>query len=307
MNDKEKIAAVVVTYNRKELLKQCLNALLNQSYPLDSVIVIDNASTDGTENLIKKEFLSNPKIDYLKLSENTGGAGGFYEGVKRGYEKGYDWLWLMDDDGLPEINCLENLLRYNKKGAIISPLVINIEKKDELSFVINDYKNNKMIKQLRDVKEEIYYKTGILFNGVLVSRKLIQNIGYPKKEMFIYGDETEYFYRAIKNNFTVITVTKAIHYHPKEKFHHKRILNLFYISESSSTNGKLRTYCFIRNKVYIIKKYFKFPLLSLLKLYIKYLLATLTLNIKLNDFIFFNKAFLDGFFEKWGKEKKFIK
>ena len=92
-NKKEKIAAVVVTYNRKELLKECLDALLAQTHPLDSIILIDNASTDGTPEFLKeKGFLDNPKIDYVRLSENSGGAGGFYEGMKRGYEKGFDWV-----------------------------------------------------------------------------------------------------------------------------------------------------------------------------------------------------------------------
>jgi len=110
-SQKEKIAAVVVTYNRKDLLKECLDALLNQTRPLDSIILIDNASTDGTPEFLKeKGYLDNPKIDYVRLPENTGGAGGFHEGVKRGYEKGYDWLWLMDDDALPEKSSLNNLL-----------------------------------------------------------------------------------------------------------------------------------------------------------------------------------------------------
>lgn len=87
-----KVAAVVVTYNRKELLRECLNALLNQTRPLDEIIVIDNASTDGTQEMIAKEF---PYITYVLMSENIGGAGGFHEGMKLAYEKGYDWIWVF--------------------------------------------------------------------------------------------------------------------------------------------------------------------------------------------------------------------
>jgi len=113
-NKKEKIAAVVVTYNRKELLKECLDALLAQTYPVDSIILIDNASIDGTPEFLKEQgYLKNPKIDYVRLPENTGGAGGFHEGVKRGYKKGYDWLWLMDDDAIAQKNTLEELMDAN--------------------------------------------------------------------------------------------------------------------------------------------------------------------------------------------------
>ncbi|WP_338825129.1 hypothetical protein MHOCP_06860 [Moorella humiferrea] len=84
--DGETVAAVVVTNNRKKLFDECLQALLHQTRPVDSIIVIDNASTDSTpEFLAQKGYLSNPIIYYIRLSENTGGEGGFYEGIKHGY------------------------------------------------------------------------------------------------------------------------------------------------------------------------------------------------------------------------------
>ena len=150
MKNKETVCAVVVTYNRKELLIECLDALCKQTRPIDAMYIIDNFSNDGTAELLLEngylaelppENLNEPfqmeidfdnskllgvfdngiesreakienfiKIYYVRMNENTGGAGGFYEGVKKGYEKGYDWLWLMDDDGIPKNDCLELLL-----------------------------------------------------------------------------------------------------------------------------------------------------------------------------------------------------
>jgi len=108
---KETVAAVVVTYNRKHLLKECLDALLAQTRPIDAIIVMDNASTDGTPEFLEAQgYLTNPIIDYVRLSENTGGAGGFHYGVKRGYEQGFDWLWLMDDDVKPVNSTLAELV-----------------------------------------------------------------------------------------------------------------------------------------------------------------------------------------------------
>lgn len=122
-NNNETVCAVVVTYNRKKLFLECLEALRKQTRPIQGIYLIDNASTDGTPELLLKEGyikelppenLTGPwekkfeiknlsdgqfiKFYYVRMYKNTGGAGGFYEGVKRAYEKGYDWLWLMDDD-----------------------------------------------------------------------------------------------------------------------------------------------------------------------------------------------------------------
>ena len=82
------IVAVVVTYNRKLLLMECLQAILEQTYPVSKILLIDNASTDGTEETLSENgYLVNPKINYIKMKVNTGGSGGFYEGMKRTMQK----------------------------------------------------------------------------------------------------------------------------------------------------------------------------------------------------------------------------
>ena len=106
------VSAVIVTYNRKVLLERCLSAVLGQTRAPDRVIVVDNASTDGTEaHLRNLGLLDIHTVVYVRLTENTGGAGGFFEGTKRAYEDGCSHCWLMDDDGVPDEDCLERLLR----------------------------------------------------------------------------------------------------------------------------------------------------------------------------------------------------
>ncbi|MER3603731.1 MAG: hypothetical protein C4298_08345, partial [Thermus sp.] len=87
----ERVCAVVVTYNRKELLRECLETLRGQTRKVDHILVVDNASTDGTEEVLRAEF---PEVEVLRLPENQGSSGGFHEGMKRAYEEGFDWLWL---------------------------------------------------------------------------------------------------------------------------------------------------------------------------------------------------------------------
>jgi len=230
-SQKEKIAAVVVTYNRKGLLKECLDALLNQTHPLDSIILIDNASTDGTPEFLKeKGYLDNPKIDYVRLSENTGGAGGFHEGVKRGYEKGYDWLWLMDDDVKPDNKCLEIFLeRIKEINENIKPVAVVGARYDfEGKFLnqetkklntSNPFKNlYQNIVSKKDLLKNYFLIEGFSFEGPLISRNIIQKIGFPDKRFFIWADDTDFCLRIKKiggkiyyiSNTNVIRVSKLI-------------------------------------------------------------------------------------------------
>lgn len=124
MNGNITIAAVVVTFNRKELLKNNIAALLQQTRLPDKIFIIDNHSTDGTEMLLHDlGYLQNPIIKYIRLPENTGGAGGFHEGIKAAYEEGCDWIWGMDDDAIPDNYALYELY---KKVTTIHLLVIGL-------------------------------------------------------------------------------------------------------------------------------------------------------------------------------------
>ncbi|MEJ5168402.1 MAG: glycosyltransferase, partial [Arcobacteraceae bacterium] len=112
-----KICTVVVTYNRYNLLKECLDALLNQTYKTD-ILLVDNASTDGTDNKIKEDgYLEHSNLIYRRLESNLGGAGGFHFGVKYALENNYDFVWLMDDDAEPELDCLELLMNHTDKAG----------------------------------------------------------------------------------------------------------------------------------------------------------------------------------------------
>src|SRR5260370_443057 len=115
------VAAVIVTFNRKGLLVRCLEAVRAQTRPCDRVFIIDNASTDGTTELLGNTGLLDGMVDYVRLPVNTGSAGGFHEGMRRAYEAGHEWLWLMDDDGCPAPDRLETLISCEDSLDIIGP------------------------------------------------------------------------------------------------------------------------------------------------------------------------------------------
>ena len=112
----KRVAAIVVTYNRKALLQECLEAIFSQTYPVRKVIIVDNASTDGTRDLLdQRGFLKDQRVLYKLMERNTGGAGGFCDGLKIARDMPFDWFWIMDDDTIPAEDCLEELLKAGKE------------------------------------------------------------------------------------------------------------------------------------------------------------------------------------------------
>lgn len=197
------IAAVVVTYNRKQLLAECLDALLNQTRPVQKIIVIDNASSDGTPEFLRENgYLDNATTEYVRLPENTGGAGGFYEGVKRGQEAGYDWLWLMDDDAEPELDAVEILARYFNQENVVALANLKIGRDGIPQYGHSGwldlcFQANSAVKSIteHDLKKEIVVVDFSSFVGILLKTSALYKAGLPRKDFFIHHDDIEYCYR----------------------------------------------------------------------------------------------------------------
>jgi len=109
----ERIAALVVTFNRKDVLIHTLEAVMNQTRKPDLLVIVNNGGTDGTGEFLEEFSKTHEDVEILNMSENLGGAGGFSRGIHYVYDKGqYDWGWLMDDDAIPAPNALETLLSF---------------------------------------------------------------------------------------------------------------------------------------------------------------------------------------------------
>ena len=244
------ISTVIFTFNRKELLIKCLNAILGQSYLPKTIYIIDNASTDGTEESLKEEGLHHDQVNgvticYVKLPKNLGGAGGFYTGIKMTHEDGCDAVWVMDDDGIPDKDCLKNLIPHLEKYDYISPMVIDIQNENMMAFegcTVDKFKKRE--------KNGIVEGCANPFNGILYSKKLIDTIGYPKKEMFIWGDEINYNLRARTAGFIPVMVVNAIHRHPLNRQRYVRYLgkHMMVVPEQD-----WKLFCYLRNRTYNAK------------------------------------------------------
>lgn len=208
----ESIAAVVVTYNRKQLLKECIEALRSQARPVDQIVVVNNGSSDGTEIWLSRQ------TDIITINQkNVGSAGGFSAGLKHAYNLGHTRMWCMDDDGYPDTNALAELLRHAPAGpALLNCAVIN--KEDKSSFVWKTGNHSSVNLEERVLLPDVAHP----FNGTLIHREIIAKAGLPKSALFVWGDESEYLQRIKRRfNFPVFTVTTSLHFHPPSAFHYR--------------------------------------------------------------------------------------
>lgn len=169
-----RVSAVIVTFNNASMLKGLLEDLEGQSRPPDETLVVDNASVDGTRDLVMKSF---PEVTYLRLPENTGSAGGYHEGIKAALARS-DLIWTLDDDVRLERDSLEMLVRGFEEMDARLP-----------------------IGAVRSVGERLPGRTRparlALFpwRGTLIKSEAVRRHGLPLKEFFIYGEDLEYAMR----------------------------------------------------------------------------------------------------------------
>lgn len=203
MKIQNKTVAVVVTYNRKELLRQNLTALLSQEEYGTDIIVVDNASNDDTKRMVLNEF-NVPQVIYRNTGANLGGAGGFQYGVReamgnpRGYA--YDYVWIMDDDTIPHSDSLRELMIADKaldgKWGFLSSVAywtdgsvcrMNIQKKD----IFRHIGQKEYINKISTIKM-------CSFVSLLVKTPVIREVGLPIGEYFIWTDDYEFTGRISK-------------------------------------------------------------------------------------------------------------
>lgn len=245
-----KVIAVVVTYNRKILLLNCIDALLHQSLNFDKIIIVDNASTDGTiEFLESKKILENPKLTLLKQIENTGGAGGFSAGMKYAFEHGADYVWMMDDDASPHQNALEQLMQYATPNHIYGSLAVNGEDTAWTTTLLPESK----IVNLKNQVPEISEVQSLPFLGYLTSKEIFEKLGLPDTSYFIAADDVEYCIRAQQAGFkTYICGTSYIE-HPKSD---RYPFNLFGKKLICLKLVPWKRYYDTRNRLLIARKYY---------------------------------------------------
>lgn len=206
-----KVIAVVVTYNRCALLRRTVESLRHQTRPLDGIIVVNNGSTDGTAN-----YLAAEQGLTVITQENVGGSGGFYTGMQAAHEAEADRTWCMDDDVFPADDCLEQLLtaaEHDPGAAILAP-----RRYQEGKIVCHDFTRYNLTNPFASMYagriarlnvSEPTRVVGTAFEGPLISRRVVETIGLPNRELFIFCDDTDYCLRAHLAGFALLYVPAA--------------------------------------------------------------------------------------------------
>lgn len=298
-----KIIAVVVTYNRLELLKRNI-ACLRANRPLDAIVVVNNGSTDGTTAWLASE----PGLHVVNQA-NVGGSGGFYMGIREACRLDADWIWCMDDDVFPRPDCLESLLRHAGRSDVgmLAPrrlmegkVYTNDFQALDLTCPFASLYKGKLSKMQVDAPTEI---CGTAFEGPFIRREVVEKIGLPKKELFIFCDDTDYCIRTVQAGYKIMYVPEALM--DKEKFFSKDTW------VERNKKKKWKRFYQVRNSAYLNHHYGKNWAVRYLRGFngvIGYILIALFTcpfsdAYRLSDIGRFWKAYLDGVNERLGMMK----
>ena len=191
------VCAVLVTYNRRDLLARALDKIAAQERRPDAVLVVDNASTDGT-----RELLEGKDVEVLRLPDNAGGAGGFAAGLRHARSAGHDWYWLMDDDTFPEPDCLATLLAgADRAPRPPSVMTSAVRWKDGTLHPMNRPwpRTNARADFVLAARVGLVPVRGATFVSTMIHRDAVDRHGVPLAHYFIWLDDMEYTCRVLKD------------------------------------------------------------------------------------------------------------
>lgn len=195
------VLALVITHNRKSLLQECLNALLVQDCPVARILVIDNASSDGTQEMVEQFF---PQVQYVRLPENSGAAGGFHHGLEIARKLDHDWIWLLDDDAHPQHDSLRQLLGGSERAyrlgenpnLLLSRLTWIDGRTHPMGIPWPDLRH--LILLLKSWGHKLVPIRFGTYASMLVRRTAVLEHPLPTKEYFLWNDDLEYSGRLLR-------------------------------------------------------------------------------------------------------------
>lgn len=242
----QSVVAVVVTHNRRALLEQCLQRIAAQSRRPDAMLVVDNASDDGTAELLA----GRDDVDVVRLEQNGGGAGGFHAGLEAAVARGHAWAWLMDDDTFPEPDALEALLGVSLPDAQSNgsgqPVVLasRVEWTDGRPHPMNqpwpklDLDRSEIVAAAR---AGVMPLRAASFVSLLIHRDAVDRHGLPFAEYFIYNDDLEYTARILRREIGYwVPASLAIHHTAGTP-------------RTPASAGGDRFYYDVRNRIYMVR------------------------------------------------------
>jgi GT2 family glycosyltransferase len=235
-----RVVAVVVAYNRRDLLAEVLSALAAQRTPLARVVVVDNASTDDSADVVRA---AGELVDLVPLERNTGGAGGFAAGMAVALDRhAPDWLWLMDDDTVPAEDALEAMLAAVAASEFVAA-GSRVVWTDGTEHPMNTPRAKPFVS--RDERAAAERRGGIpirstSFVSMLVRADVVREVGLPIADYFIWNDDFEYSTRVLRGR-------RGIHVPGSVVVHKTKVLG------STDADPGARFYYEVRNKLWMFR------------------------------------------------------
>lgn len=210
------IIAVVVTYNRLQLLQRNI-AALRANAPLDRIIVVDNGCTDGTAEWLDDEAQADGRLTVVH-QDNVGGSGGFFRGISEACLMGAEWVWCMDDDVFPHADCLEHLLPHtaDPQVALLAPRRLMDGEPFTNDFTGYDFTHpfrslyTGKLRKHRPLPTEPTPIAGTAFEGPLIRASAVARVGLPNKDLFIFCDDTDYCLRLHQAGYRLLSIPDAL-------------------------------------------------------------------------------------------------
>lgn len=257
LHREQRVAAVIVTHNRPELLATSLQVVAQQTLPVEWIVVVDNGNDDAVANAVGK--LAGDRGVYLPSRRNLGGGGGFAYGFLHALALGADAIWCADDDGHPEgPDVLETLMTCAERHNLdeVSPVVCNIEEPDRLAFPLRrGLEWRRQRSELIDPahpSDTLLEGIASLFNGALISASAVERIGVPDLRLFIRGDEVEYHRRLVRSGLRFGTCLECAYLHPDGSDEFKPILGGKMHTQYPS--NEFKRYFTYRNRGYLMNQ-----------------------------------------------------
>ncbi len=257
-NGISKIAGVIVTYNNGSNIGNLIEALLTQSKPIEEIIVVDNASSDDTAKIVKERF---PQVILLENASNTGVGGGYAQGMGYAYQKGYEWVWLLDGDSLPQASALEELAKAftslkptHPKIGILASCPVNPLTNERYDGFLWRGRFMALPKGLAGCQEPFPVDSTVS-SGCLVNRKVIKDVGLPRVDFFMDFVDHEYNLRVRRNGYEIIFVPASTIHHEMGKSPVVRSQVIRAIARLATKSPLVveapwRQYYIVRNQVY---------------------------------------------------------
>jgi GT2 family glycosyltransferase len=302
------VTALVVTFNRRVLLERCLSALASQTRPPDRILIVDNASTDGTAAWVSEWTAKCPiEARLVALTENTGGAGGFSEGLRLAIAEGADWVWMMDDDAEPHPDALEELMRVaDDPGNVYGSLATcGADAAWEINVLAQVNQPEFTIRAAADAPARTTVNA-LPFLGFMIHRALVERIGLPDAGFFIAADDVEYSLRARRADANIVLAGKSRIEHPKAQTYRIRVPGRYL---NGLTLPPWKRYYDTRNRLLVARKHYGVRLITqtIPGLFVRLAAALLREPRKWAQLRAFLAGFTDGLLglkgkrhEKWG-------